>query len=191
MERMGPGHAGHDDEGGKTAGRTVAAARAVAVTAAAAVLLAGCSVTVQPKNAAATRPLSSSTPSATVSTPAPPSQDPTSTPAKPTSTPSVGKDVDHTACTAVRQALLTAQQKLQTDKESPHKMGQDYKAAATAVRTQAAKTKNSELKSALETLGNAYAALGTDTTAHAATETDQRKVTEAAKPLDTLCGAKS
>ncbi|GAA1978827.1 hypothetical protein [Catenulispora subtropica] len=191
MERMGPGNARHDDEGRNPAGRTVAAARAAAVTAAAAVLLAGCSVTVQPKNAAAARTLAPSTPSASAATPATPSADPTPTPDKPASTPSVGKDVDHTACTAVRQALLTAQQKVETDKDSPRRMGQDYKTAATALRTQATKTKNSELKSTLETLGTAYSALGTDTTAHASTEADQKKVAEASKPLDTLCGAKS
>lgn len=190
MERMGPGRAKFDDGGGNTAGKAVPAARIAAATAVAA-LLAGCSVTVQPKNAAATHPLGATTPSASSAAPSTPSPSPTPTPDKPASTPSVGKDVDHTACTAVREALLTAEQKVQADKDSPRRMGQDYKNAAAALRTQATKTKNSELKSTLQALGNAYSNLGADTTAHASTESDQQKVADASKPLDTLCGAKS
>lgn len=192
MERMGPGRGQLDDGSGDTAGRTVAAVRAVAAAAATVALvtgLAACSVTVNPKNAAASHPLTPGTPAA--SSAATPTPDPTPTPDKPASTPSVGKDVDHPVCVAVRQALLTAQQKVETDKESPKRMGQDYKTAATALRTQATKTKNTELKTTLETLGNAYSNLGADTTAHDSTDGDKKKVAEAAKPLDTLCGAKS
>ncbi|MFD0632684.1 hypothetical protein ACFQ9X_14875 [Catenulispora yoronensis] len=168
-----------------------AAAKAVAAAVATTALLAGCSVTVQPKNAASTHALTTSTPSASTAPATTPSPQPTPTPDKPSSTPSVGKDVDHTACTAVRQALLTAQQKVESDKDSPKHMGADYKTAATALRTQATKTKNTELKTTLQALANAYSGLGSDTTAHASTEADQKKVAEAAKPLDTLCGAKS
>lgn len=193
MERNGPGHKVLDETGSDiadisaddSAGKTLSTARLAAVATVTAALLAACSVTVQPKNAAATRPLSSGTPSASAASSTP---TPTPTPDKPTSTPSVGKDVDHTACTAVRTALLTAQQKVETDKESPRRMGLDYKNAATALRTQATKTKNHELKSALDTLASAYSGLGADTAARASTEADQKKVTEAAKPLDTLCG---
>lgn len=158
----------------------LAAVATVTVTAA---LLTACSVTVQPKNVAATRPLSSGTSSTSAASPTP-----TPTPDKPTSTPSVGKDVDRSACTAVREALLTAQQKVAADKESPRRMGTDYRTAASALRSQALKTKNSELKTTLESLASAYTGLGNDTTAHASTENDQKKVMEASKPLDTLCG---
>lgn len=192
MERIGPGRTKHDDGDERTTGRTVGPAKAAAVTTAAAALILGlgaCSVTVKPKNAAAARPLTTTTPTATSA--ASPTPDPTPTPDKPSSTPSVGKDVDHTACTAVRQALLTAEQKVETDKDSPRRMSQDYKTAASALRTQAARTKNSELKTALETLGTAYYNLGSDTAAHDSTDSDKKKVADAAKPLDTLCGAKS
>src|ERR1051326_7211763 len=128
------------------------AARLAAVATFTAAFLTACSVTVQPKNAAAVRPLTASTPSASA---APSTPTPTPTPDKPTSTPSVGKDVDHTVCTAVRTALLSAQQKVAADKESPRRMGVDYKNAASALRTQATKTKNSELKTTLETLASA------------------------------------
>ncbi|MBW8807208.1 MAG: hypothetical protein JF587_25660 [Catenulisporales bacterium] len=164
------------------------AARLAAVATVTAAFLTACSVTVQPKNAAAVHPLSSGTSSSSAASSTP---TPTPTPDKPTSTPSVGKDVDHTVCTAVREALLTAQQKVAADKESPRHMGTDYRTAAGALRTQAAKTKNSELKTTLEALASAYQGLGNDTIAHASTENDQKKVTEASKPLDTLCGAKS
>ncbi|NUR62724.1 MAG: hypothetical protein HOV87_29325 [Catenulispora sp.] len=192
MERIGAGRTKHDDGDVRTTGRTVGPAKAAAVTAAAAAVvlaLGACSVTVKPKNAAAARPLTPTTPAATSA--ASPTPTPKPTPDKPTSTPSVGKDVDHTVCTAVRQALVTAQQKVETDKDSPHRMGQDYRTAASTLRSQAVKTKNTELKTVLETLGNAYSNLGADTAAHDSTDNDKKKVADAAKPLDTLCGAKS
>jgi len=166
----------------------------VTVAVVATATLAGCSVTVQPKNAAATRPLDSATATPSASAPATaPSGDAGS--ASPdqsaSSSSSEGADVDHAACTAVRQALLTVQQKVEADKNSRSRMADDYKAAATTLRTQATKTKDSDLKTALQALANGYQALGADTSKHNSTTADLKKVTEDAKPLDTLCGAKS
>jgi len=160
------------------------------VAAVAAVALAGCSVTVQPKNAAAAQSLTGGTPSPSATNSAPSSAAGT-TPDQSASSSSEGKDVDHTACTNVREALQTLQQKVEADKSSPRRTGQDYKTAATALRTQATKTDNSELKSALRTLANDYSVLGTDTTNHNSTTADLKKVEDASTPLDTLCGAKN
>src|SRR5690348_12129720 len=122
MERLGPGVIA-----GAGFRATVTAAAGVCV----AVLLAGCSVTVQPKHpvaAATPSQPASSTPSSTAS--------PTPTPVKTTA----AKDVDHTVCAAVRADLLSAQQKVGgADKNDARKMGADFKAAGTALKSQSQK----------------------------------------------------
>lgn len=189
MERMGSRRTGHESGNGNTVGGRVGALRAAAVTVAVAAALAGCSVTVQPKKAAASQPLSP-TPSATSA--ATPSADASSSAsATPSTSPSAGKDVDHAACTAVREDLLNTQQKVQADKNSPKRMGQDYKNAAYNLRTQAGKTKSTELKTTLDAVAAAYVTLGTDVTNHDPTDADLKKVEEVSQPLATLCGAKS
>ena len=192
MERMGPRRAGDENGVGTTAGRA-GVVRATAVTAAVVAALAGCSVTVQPKNAAATRPLTSSTPtpSATASstTSAAPSTSTLSTSAaSPTATPS---DVDHTVCSNVRDVLATLKSKLVTDKDSDSRMGQDYRTAGTALRVQDTKTDNTDLKSTLKTVGTDYQNVGRDFTNHASSDDDLAKAAEASKPLSTLCGGGS
>jgi hypothetical protein len=171
-----------------TAGRAVAAVRATAVTVVVAAVLAGCSVTVQPKNAAASHPLSSTPSPSAASTP---STDVSSPSATPSTSASVGKDVDHTVCTTVREDLLNTQQKVLDDKNSPRHMSQDYKNAAYNLRTQATKTKNSDLKDTLQQVASAYTTLATDVANHDSIDSDLKKVAEVSQPLGTLCGAKS
>jgi hypothetical protein len=150
----------------------------------AAVLLTGCSVTVQPKHPVA---------AATVSQPpttAAPSTTPTSTPSKP-----AAKDVDHTTCEAVRAILLTAQTKVGgADKSSPRRMGADFKAAGTAIRGEAQKTKNTDLKSTLTQMATDYETLGTNVAAgrsKATTDADLKKISDIGPHLDDLCPEKS
>jgi hypothetical protein len=150
--------------------------------------LAGCSVTVQPKNAAATHPLSTAPSASAVSTPS--TAESSATPAPATSS-SVGKDVDHTTCTTVREDLLNTQQKVLDDKNSPRHMAQDYRNAAYDLRQQSYKTKNSDLKDTLVAVASAYTTLGSDVANHDSTDNDLKKVAEASQPLATLCGAKS
>jgi hypothetical protein len=158
------------------------------VAVAVATALAGCSVTVQPKKAAASHPLSSTPSASAVSTP---SADASSASATPSTSASVGKDVDHAACTAVREDLLSTEQKVQADKSSPRHMATDYRNAAYNLRTQANKTKNTDLKDTLEQVASAYTTLGNDVANHDSTDTDMQKVADVSKPLATLCGAKS
>ena len=192
MERMGSRRAGQENGDGTSAGRAGVGrvtAASVAVTVAAVTALAGCSVTVQPKNAAASRPLSSSpTPSAAATSPSAPSPSASSSSAAPTPTPS---DVDHAACGNVRDALETLSQKLQTDKDSASRSAQDYRNAGYALRTQGNKTKNSDLKAALKTIAADYLTVGYDAANHDSTDADLGKVAEASKPLGTLCGGGS
>jgi hypothetical protein len=147
--------------------------------------LAGCSVTVQPKNAAAARPLTSSTPTLSAASSTAPSTAASSSSPSPTPAPS---DVDHTACTNVRETLATLKDKLETDKESASRTAQDYRNAGYALRSQSTKTKNSDLKSALKTIASDYLTVGYDAANHDSTEADLGKTLEASKPLGTLCG---
>jgi hypothetical protein len=191
MERMGSRRAGQENGDGTTAGRAgavrVRATATVAVTVAAVAALAGCSVTVQPKNAAASRPLSSSPTPSGVSSSAP-STSAASSSATPTPTPT---DVDHAACTNVRDALETLNKKLVTDKDSASRSAQDFRNAGYALRTQGNKTKNSDLKSALKTVSSDYLTVGSDAANHESTTTDLGKASEDSKPLSTLCGGGS
>ena len=183
MERMGPRRVAQENGDGTTAGR-VGAVRAAAATVAVAAVLAGCSVTVQPKNAAASRPLTSSpTPSATSS--AAPTTSAPSTSATPTPTPS---DVDKTVCTNVRDALKTLQEKLVTHKDSASRTATDYRNAAYDLRQQSYKTKNTDLKQTLATVASDYSTVGSDAANHDSTDADLVKAAEASKPLMTLCG---
>lgn len=193
MERMGSLCAGDENGDGTIAARTggvrIGAVRAAAVTAVAAAALAGCSVTVQPKNAAAARPLSSSasTPAPSAASSAAPSTTASSSPS-PTPAPS---DVDHAVCTNVRDALATLKDKLETDKESASRTAQDYRNAGYSLRAQSTKTKNSDLKSTLKTIASDYLTVGYDAANHDSTEADLGKTLEASKPLATLCGGGS
>lgn len=191
MERMGSRRAGEQDGDGAICGRTgavrIAAATAGVIAAAA---LTGCSVTVQPKNAAASRPLSSSSASSAASSSAPSSSAAASSAsssasASPTVTPS---DVDHTVCTNVREVLATLKSKLETDKGSVSRTALDYRNAGTALRTQDAKTDNADLKATLKTVGTDYQNVGRDVTNHDSTDADLGKAADASKPLSTLCG---
>jgi hypothetical protein len=191
MERMGSRRAGVQGGDGTIAGRSgavrVAAATAAVVAAAA---LTGCSVTVQPKNAAASRPLSSkpapsSVSSSVLSTSAATSS---SASASPTITPS---DVDHTVCTNVREVLATLKSKLEADKGSVSRTSADYRNAGTALRTQDAKTDNADLKATLKTVGTDYQNVGRDVSNRDSPDTDLGKAADASKPLSTLCGAGS
>jgi hypothetical protein len=160
-----------------------AAGAGVGLTAAlAAVLLAGCSTVVQPKNAAAAV---TPTTSASSSASAAPSS------ATPTPTPTVaGKDVDKTVCPAVRTDIATAKDKAETDKASAKKAGTDLKTLGTQLRTQATKTKVTQLKSTLSTLGTEYQTLGTDTAAGKPTTADEAKIADNGAKLDELCAEK-
>src|SRR5258708_1544164 len=132
-------------------------------------LLAGCSVTVQPKHpvAAAT----SSKPTGTATTPSAPAS---STPSK-----AAPKDVDHTVCQAVRADLSTGQQKVGgTDKASPRKMGADFKAAGDSLRSESQKTKDTELKATLTQLATDYDSLGANVAAKRPTDADLKKIAE-------------
>ncbi len=174
MEPLGPG---------VSAGTGYRAAVAVLAAALAATLLAGCSVTVQPKNVAA------------VGTPSePPTSTASPTPGKPTPTTTpkpAAKDVDHPVCVAVRTAMLTAQQKVGgTDKADPRKMGNDFKAAGIALRGQALKTKNTDLRATLEQVGTDYENLGANVAAKRPTDTDLKKIAEIGPHLDQLCPQK-
>lgn len=190
MERMGPRRAGDENGDGTTAGRT-GAVRAAAATVAVVAALAGCSVTVQPKNAAATRPLTSSpTPSASSGTAPSTSASAASPSSSPSPTPAPS-DVDHSACTSVREALSTLRDKLETDKNSASRTAQDYRNAGYSLRTQGTKTKNSELKSTLKTVASDYLTVGSEAANHESTEADLTKVADASKPLSTLCGGGS
>lgn len=196
MERMGPRCAGDENGDGATAGRTtgavrigavrIGAVRATAVTAAVVAALAGCSVTVQPKNAAAARPLTSSTPTPSAASSAPSTT--ASSSQSPTPAPS---DVDHTACTNVREALATLRDKLESDKESASRTAQDYRTAGYSLRSQSTKTKNSDLKSALRTIASDYLTVGYDAANRYSTEADLGKTLDASKSLATLCGGGS
>lgn len=183
MERIGPRRAGDENGDGTTSGRT-GAVRAAAVTVAVVAALAGCSVTVQPKNAAATSPLTSSPTSSAASSAAASTSAPSSSPS-PTPAPS---DVDHTVCVNVRAALATLKSKLATDKGSASRSAVDYHNAGTALRTQDSKTDNAQLKSTLRTVGTDYQTVGHDVANHESTDADLGKVAEASKPLSTLCG---
>lgn len=186
MERMGSRSAAQENGDGTSAERA-GGVRAVAVTVAVVAALAGCSVTVNPKNAAASRPLSTSqTPTASAASSSVPSTSAQSTSATPTPTPS---DVDHTACGNVRDALQTLQQKLEADKDSAHRTATDYRNAASSLRLQATKTKSSDLKTTLQAVANDYSTVGTDAANHDSTVADLAKTAEASKPLRTLCGA--
>ena len=193
MERMGPRRAGDENGDGTTAGRA-GAVRTAAVTAAVVAALAGCSVTVQPKNAAATRPLTSSSPtpsataSSTSSTAAPSTSGASTSAASPTATPS---DVDHTVCSNVRDVLATLKSKLVTDKNSHSRTGQDYRTAGTALHVQDTKTDNSDLRATLKAAGTAYQNVGRDVTNYESSDADLAKAVEASKPLSTLCGGGS
>jgi hypothetical protein len=171
MERMGPG---------VKMGAGVRA-RTALIGACAALLVTGCSVTVQPKHPVA----AVVTPSATAS-PTP------SAPVAPTTPKPPPKDVDHTACQAVRGAMLTAEQKVVgVDKSSKRRMGADFKEVGTALRTQAQKTKDSDLKTVLTQFAGVYETLGTDVAAGKNTDADQKKITELGPRLDELCPQKS
>lgn len=193
MERMGPRRAGEQSGDGTIAGRS-GAVRVVAATVAvvASAALVGCSVTVQPKNAASSRPLSSSstpTPSAaSTSAPsksaAPTSSSSTSPTAKPT-------DVDHTVCGDVRDVLATLRSKLATDKSSTSRTAQDYKTAGGELRNQDAQTDNADLKATLKAVGIDYQHVGHDVATLESADTDLGKAAEDSKPLGTLCGAES
>jgi hypothetical protein len=189
MERMGPRRAGDENGDGTTAGRA-GAVRAAAVTVAVVAALAGCSVTVKPKNAAASRPLTSSspTPSAVASSTAPSTSAAPSSSASPTPTPS---DIDHTVCTNVRDVLATLKSKLTTDKDSDSRSAQDYRTAGTALRVQDTKTDNSDLKATLKAVGTAYQTVGHDVANQVSAVDDLAKAAEASKPLSTMCGGGS
>ncbi|MEY9858003.1 ribosomal protein L12E/L44/L45/RPP1/RPP2 [Catenulispora sp. GAS73] len=189
MERMGPRRAGDENGVGTTAGRA-GVVRATAVTAAVVAALAGCSVTVQPKNAAATRPLTSSspTPSATASSAAPSTSAASTSAASPTPTPS---DVDHTVCSNVRDVLATLKSKLATDKDSHSRSAQDYRTAGNALHVQDTKTDNSDLRATLKTVGTDYQNVGHDVANYESADADLAKAVEASKPLATLCGGGS
>ncbi|WP_194915979.1 hypothetical protein [Catenulispora rubra] len=196
MERMAPRRGGDENGDATTAGRA-GAVRAAAATVAVVAALAGCSVTVQPKNAAATRPLTSSSPtpsatataSGTSSTAAPSTSAPsTSAATSPTATPS---DVDHTVCSNVRDVLATLKSKLATDKDSDSRTGQDYRTAGTALRVQDTKTDNPDLRATLKAVGTDYQNVGRDVTNHASADDDLAKAADASKPLATLCGGGS
>jgi hypothetical protein len=170
MERLGPG---------VEAGAGMRA-RTALIGACTALLLAGCSVTVQPKH-----PLAAATSTA-------PTAPTTSAPVTPTTPKPEPKDVDHTACLAVRSAMLTAQQKVSgADKTSKRRMGTDYKEVGTALRTQAGKTKNSDLKTTLTQFASDYEALGSDVAAGRNTDADLKKITDLGPHLDELCPQKS
>lgn len=195
MERMGPRRAGEENGDGAIAGRTGAARVTAATTLAlvAAAALTGCSVTVQPKNAAASRPLSSTpTPSAptpsSASSSAPSTRAASSSAPSPTSTPS---DVDHAVCTNVREALATLKSKLETDKESVSRTAQDYRNAGTTLRTEDSKTDNADLRATLKTVGTDYQSVGHDIAYHESPDSDLGKAADASKPLSTLCGGGS
>lgn len=150
----------------------------------AALVLAGCSTVVMPKNAAATvSPTISASPSPSSSS---------ATPTPSASTTVAGKDVDHTVCGTVRTEIATALQKAETDKNSDKKSGADLHALGTELKTQAAKTKVSLLKSVLTTLGGQYQTLGTDTEAGRSTAAtaDQAKVDASGTKLDEQCAEK-
>ena len=170
MERLGPGV-----EAG-----TGMRARTALIGVCTALLLAGCSVTVQPKHPVA------------VGTTAAPTTPSTSAPVTHTTPKPEPKDVDHTVCLAVRSALLTAQQKVSgADKNSKRRMGADYKDVGTALRTQAGKTKDSDLKSTLNQFASDYEALGSDVAAGRNTDADLKKITDLGPHLDELCPQKS
>ena len=177
MERLGPG---------VSAGSGIRAATVTAVGVCAAVLLAGCSVTVQPKHPVA---VATTVPHPTTTSAAPTTTPPPSTP-KP-----APKDVDHTACTAVRAGLLLAEQKVGgADKSSPRRMGADFKAAGVAIRAESLRTKNSDLKATLTQLATDYETLGSDVSAGKPKETtdaDLKKITDMGPKLDELCPQKS
>ncbi|MEY9926381.1 hypothetical protein ABH926_001003 [Catenulispora sp. GP43] len=186
MERMGPRRAAQENGDGTTAGR-VGVVRATAVTVAVVAALAGCSVTVKPKNAAASSPLSSTpTPSAVSSSTTLSTAAPSSTSAAP-STPAPS-DVDHTVCGNVRDVLATLKDKLATDKDSTSRSSLDYRNAGTALRTQDAKTDNADLKATLKTVGTDYQTVGHDIANHESSDADLGKALDASKPLATLCG---
>jgi hypothetical protein len=96
--------------------------------------------------------------------------------------------VDHTACSNVRDALLTLKQKLPADKDSAHRTATDYRNAAYTLHLQAGKTKNSDLKTTLQTVSSDYYTVGSDAANHDSTDADLAKVADASKPLQTLCG---
>lgn len=188
MERMGSRRAAQENGDGTSAERT-GGARAVAVTVAVVAALAGCSVTVNPKNAASSRPLSTSqTPTASAASSSVPSTSAPSTSASPTPTPS---DVDHTVCGTVRDTLATLKQKLETDKGSASRTAQDYRTAGSNLHLAGTKTKNSDLKAALKTIGTDYQTVGYDAANHDSTEGDLAKTADASKSLNTLCGGGS
>lgn len=146
----------------------------------AALLLTGCSVTVQPKHAAPVAAASTSAPA----TPAATSADPAPTP-----TPT---DVDHPACLAVHEAMQTAQQKVTgPDKNSRRRTGNDYKDVATALRAQAQKTKDADLKSTLTQFAADYDQIASDVQNGRNTDADQKKIEDLGPHLDQLCPQKS
>jgi hypothetical protein len=186
MERMGPRGAAQENGDGTTAGRA-GAVRVTAVAVAMAAALAGCSVTVQPKNAAASSPLSSTpTPSAVSSSSTAASTTASSSaPAPSTPAPS---DVDHTVCTNVRQVLATLKDKLATDKNSTSRTALDYRTAGAALHTQDTKTDNADLKATLKTVGTDYQTVGHEIANRESPDSDLSKAMDASKPLATLCG---
>ena len=127
-------------------------------------------------------------------TPSQPESSPSST-ASPTPTPvptTTAKDVDHAVCVAVRADLLTAQQKVGgADKSDPRKMGADFKAAGTALKSQAQKTKVAELKTTLVQLAADYTALGANVAAKRPTDADLKKIADIGPKLDELCPQKT
>lgn len=154
----------------------------VGITAAlAALLLAGCTTVVQPKNAAATVPSSAATSSASAT----PSTSATPSP----SVTVAGKDVDHAVCTTVRTDVAAAKQKALDDKASAKRMGTDLRTLGTQLKTQAAKTRVAQLKTTLTTFGGEYQTLGSDTAAGRSTTADESKITTTGTKLDTLCAA--
>ena len=192
MERMGPRRAGDENGDGATAGRA-GAVRAAAVGVAVAAALAGCSVTVQPKNAASSRPLTSSspTPSVAASSTAPSAGAGSASSSASASPTTVSTDVDHSTCANVREVLATLKSKLDTDKDSISRTAQDYRTAGSALRTQDSLTDNSELKATLKTIGIDYQTVGHDIANHESADADLGKAAEASKPLATLCGGGS
>jgi hypothetical protein len=131
-------------------------------------------------------PLTPSAPATPTSAP-----DATTHSATPTSPKPTGKDVDHPVCLAVRSAMLTAQQKAVTDKNEPRRLANDFKGAATALRTQAQKTKNTDLKTTLGKIAAAFDALGADVAAGKPTDADQKKIADVGPHLDELCPQKA